>query len=201
MGDLYLEKIVRRAPTIKDSLLKVLILFAAVGLSYGIMSVVYADPEGPLIQYAQLFLMLVVGILIGAYYLAIQLNVEHEYIVTNGEIDIDRIIAKRRRKRLCTIPPLDVEIMAPYTDEYKHYYDKNGDFAHTYDTTASKYSKNRWLIVAATKKYGRVRVLFEPTDRMVEHMREYMPRKVHLPENFVLPSQRQAGRSEDDAEA
>jgi len=196
MGDLYLEKIVKRAPTARDSLLKILILVVTAVLCYGIMSLIYADPESPLAQYAQLFLMLVVALIIGAYYLAIQLNVEHEYIVTNGEIDIDRIIAKRRRKRLCTIPPLDVEIMAPYTDEYKHYYDKNGDFAHTFDTTSSKYSQNRWLIVAATKKYGRVRVLFEPTDRMIEHMREYMPRKVHLPEGFVLPSQR-----EDDAEA
>lgn len=188
MGDLYLEKIVRRAPTIPVILLRTVILFGAAAISWLIM-VIVLNPESGLAQFSQIFLLLVAAILFFAYRLFTSFNIEHEYIVTNGEIDIDKIVSKRTRKRLCTIPPLEVEIMAPYDEEHKHYYDNNGEFAKTFDTTASKYSKDIWLIVANTKKYGRLRVLFEPTDRMIENMREHMPRKVELPKGFVLPSE------------
>ncbi|MEG1996445.1 MAG: hypothetical protein RR036_02925, partial [Oscillospiraceae bacterium] len=39
----------------------------------------------------------------GAWFLISYLNVEYEYIVTNDEIDIDKIIAKRKRKRVLTV--------------------------------------------------------------------------------------------------
>lgn len=45
------------------------------------------------------------GSLYGGYILITNMSVEYEYIVTNGEMDIDKIIAKRRRKRLITVKP------------------------------------------------------------------------------------------------
>ena len=43
-------------------------------------------------------------------------NVEYEYIVTNGELDIDRIIARRGRKRMINIKTNAYELIAPYDD-------------------------------------------------------------------------------------
>lgn len=40
--------------------------------------------------------------LYGGYYLTTKLDVEYEYIFTNGEIDVDKITAQRSRKRLIT---------------------------------------------------------------------------------------------------
>lgn len=44
------------------------------------------------------------------------MSVEYEYIVTNGEMDIDKIIAKRRRKRLITVNARTFERFGPFKE-------------------------------------------------------------------------------------
>ena len=175
MGDSYLEYIVKKAPEAKTSILKVLIIIATVVICY--FGMIIATSSQALAQFSSLFLLIVAGVIYGAYRLITSFNYEYEYIVTNGDLDVDKIIARRDRKRLLSVSTADVEIMAPYDDMYKHSYD-NGTFAQTINATSSKYAKNLWFIVAETKKYGRVRLLWEPTEKMVENMRSYMPRKV-----------------------
>ena len=178
MGDTFLEYIVKRKPEPKTSLLKVAIILATVVICY--FGLILLTSSQALMQFGSIFLLLLAGIVYGAYRLFISFNYEYEYIVTNGELDVDKIIARRSRKRMCTIRPVDVEIMAPYNDEYKNQYDR-GEFALTVDASSSKYAQNRWFILADTKKYGRVRLLWEPTDKMIDNMRTYMPRKVMRP--------------------
>ena len=45
-------------------------------------------------------LLLAAGALFGAYKLCTRFNLEYEYIVTNGTMDIDKIINKSSRKRI-----------------------------------------------------------------------------------------------------
>lgn len=45
-------------------------------------------------------LLIIAGVLFGAYKLSSLLNVEYEYIVTNGTMDVDKIINKSSRKRI-----------------------------------------------------------------------------------------------------
>ena len=178
MGDVFLEYIVKRRPEPKTSLIKVAIVLAVVVISY--LGLVLLTSSEALRQFAQIYLLLLAGIIYGAYRLFISFNYEFEYIVTNGELDVDKIIARRSRKRMCTIRPVEVEIMAPYNDEYKNQYDR-GEFALTVDASSSKYAQNRWFILADTKKWGRVRLMWEPTDKMIDNMRTYMPRKIMKP--------------------
>ncbi len=44
--------------------------------------------------------LLIAGVLFGAYKLSTRFNIEYEYIVTNGTMDIDKIISKSSRKRV-----------------------------------------------------------------------------------------------------
>lgn len=45
-------------------------------------------------------LLLFFGVLFGAFKLSQRFNIEYEYIVTNGTMDIDKIISKSSRKRV-----------------------------------------------------------------------------------------------------
>lgn len=175
MGDVFLEYIVKRAPETKTSLLKVGIILATIAVGY--FGLIFFTSSEALAPFSSFFLLLLAGLVYGAYRLFISFNYEYEYIVTNGELDVDKIIARRSRKRMCTIRPVEVEIMAPYNNDYKNQYDR-GEFALTVDAASSVYAQNRWFIVADTKKYGRVRLMWEPTEKMIENMRTYMPRKV-----------------------
>lgn len=47
---------------------------------------------------------LAAGLFYGAYYLGGNFSVEYEYIITGDEMDIDKIIGRRKRKRLITAP-------------------------------------------------------------------------------------------------
>ena len=43
--------------------------------------------------------LLCIGVIYGAFWLSKRLSVEYEYIVTNGTLDVDKIIARSSRKR------------------------------------------------------------------------------------------------------
>ena len=47
--------------------------------------------------------IVIIGILYGAWWLSTKFNVEYEYIVTNEDMDVDKIINKSARKRLASI--------------------------------------------------------------------------------------------------
>jgi len=174
MGDVFLEHIVKRMPDNRTTFMKIGIVLAAIVLIY-ILMVLSAS-----VSYVSSFMPIVfVGLCFFGYRFFTSFNYEFEYIVTNGELDIDKIIAKRSRKRVFNAKPKDFEIVAPMTDKYKHEYE-SGNFALTLDASSSKYSKNRWFIVCTTAKHGRARVIFEPTEKMIENMRAVMPRKVML---------------------
>ena len=48
-------------------------------------------------------LMITIGAVYLGYYLVTSLNIEYEYILTNGEVDFDKITAQRSRKRLISV--------------------------------------------------------------------------------------------------
>ncbi len=69
-------------------------------------------------------LILAAAALFCAYYMCGQLNNEFEYIITNRDIDIDRIINKRKRIRMASFTCSDIENIEKY-DPRRHVADKN----------------------------------------------------------------------------
>jgi len=174
MGDVFLEHIVKKVSTMRETMIRLGIVAAALVVIYIMLTLSASFPILSAVMPAAF-----VALCFGAYKLFTAQNYEFEYIVTNGELDIDKIIARRARKRILNVKPNDFELLAPYNDNHKAEYNR-GEFAKTIDATSSKYAKNIWFGVATTKKDGRIRFLFEPTEKMIENMRQHMPRKVQL---------------------
>lgn len=97
MGDVFLEQIVKKKDTTKDRILKVLIMLGGVFLCFVALLFIGSQFVG------SIMMLVAVGALYFAWVFVTSLNMEFEYIFTNGEIDIDKIIAKRRRKRITTV--------------------------------------------------------------------------------------------------
>ena len=70
-----------------------------------------------LASYIVILFWLVVGIVYVAYRIISSTNVEFEYSVTNGELDVDKIINKKRRKHLLSADTKSFEIFEPVTEE------------------------------------------------------------------------------------
>ncbi len=65
--------------------------------------------------------ILSVAAIVGGVWLTRQLNVEYEYIFTNGEIDVDLITNKAARKRLITFKCKDIDRIEKYTKNLAMY--------------------------------------------------------------------------------
>ncbi len=133
-----------------------------------------------LIVIAVSFLIPAVGILIlvaaavGVYYLITSRNLEFEYSVTNGDITIDKIINRRKRKRVINTDAQYIEDIGKYDPHRlanKQGYTKI--FASEYDD-----GRNAWYFCARDPKKGNVLVVFDPDDRTLKSIKPFLPRQV-----------------------
>lgn len=101
---------------------------------------------------------------------------EYEYIVTEGTVDIDQIIAKQKRKRMVSFDSRECEIIAPVN---------RGQWFNDYKTLpVSSYVANDAHpdnYFAVFERVGaRTVVIFQPTEDMVAAFRHYNPRNVYI---------------------
>lgn len=164
MEQLFMEKIVKRKRTGLDTAINAGIILACVILS--IAALLFIPSFG---------LFLAVGLGYGTWFLLGQRNVEFEYALTNGELDIDRIVARRRRKRIFSAHGKEFEMVAPqrsvyWSNDYKA-------MKKVLDATSGKEAEGVWFIVTPIGGERGV-VLFQPTPAMIDSLWHINPRKV-----------------------
>ncbi len=107
--DIFMEHMVKKDATIADQLKKCGILLVAL-LIIGVCIIFLGS------QYLNV-LAAALGVCTG--WIAILLiklqSVEYEYIITNGEMDIDKVQGKSKRKRLVTIELASISSFAWWT--------------------------------------------------------------------------------------
>ncbi|HHU90157.1 MAG TPA: hypothetical protein GXZ22_03750 [Clostridiaceae bacterium] len=162
--DVFIEKLVKRRKTMADVLLILLIVAGAVILSYLIMRYI-----------PQFAMILIIGLFYLVYVLITKLNIEYEYAVTNGELDIDMITNQKQRKRLLSVNCRDFDVVAKvdslqYTKQIK-------ECKNIKDYTSRSKNAEVWFI--SMMKDGQPTViLFEPLEKMIENFAIYIPRKI-----------------------
>lgn len=154
--DIFKEQIVKINGTAVGLVLRVLIWFVAVILA--VAALVFLGGFGALIGF---------GLLYGAWFLAQHFSIEYEYILTNGDLDIDKITAKRTRKRLCTIKCSEIESIAKYTQGMQ----LNKDVL-----VCGNLDNDAYYLRARTIKGAAVSVIISPNEKMKEAIRTYIPR-------------------------
>ena len=170
--DDFLEYLVRRKNTTKTTVLKVLIVFGAV-----IFTLIMLILSMTIRTFSFIFLLLIAGGIYGAWYLLGTFKVEYEYIVTNGEMDVDKIMSQRKRKRLISINFRNMDIMAPMGGEHKQEFE-NQSIQKTIDASISQDTKGAYFIVVRHAKLGFLRLVFNPNERIIKSAKMVAPRKV-----------------------
>lgn len=105
--DTFNEQIVKRAKKPKQLLIKILavvLLFTVPALCIALAYVIT-----PYMIYVGLFIF-IAGIYIVWYVFNTQ-KVEYEYSVAGGELDVAKVIALRKRKRICKVKIGDIDIL------------------------------------------------------------------------------------------
>lgn len=163
MSESYVELLVKKKKTPKDSILKGLMIA-------GIVILVLIGLVIPLVLIAAIAL----GVL--AYFKMPGLDLEFEYLYVNGELDIDKIMSKVKRKRVGSFDISKAEMVAPVKSHELDYYRQSKDLK-VVDCSSGDDHANVYGMVIKDEK-GMKLVLFEPNQEILDDMRRIAPRKV-----------------------
>jgi len=173
MNDMYSEKLVRRKPSSKIIAIKAAIATVTMLLAY--FAFYFLCSSLSLIGFMPAAVALIIFIGWKAFTF---FNVEFECTVTNGTLDVDKIVARKSRKRLGSIQAKNLEIVAPYTNEYKAQYE-TGNFKETIDARAIETDvEGVWFAIGEMSGKGRIRILFEPSEKMLYIFEKNVPLKM-----------------------
>jgi len=161
--DTFVEQIVTKRRDGRDMGIIGLILF-------GMLALVVACAY--FFMYIGMFaLIIIAGAGYGAWFLLSSRNIEFEYSVTNGDIDIDTIIARRKRNRLVSVSGSKLESFEPY--EEAAYASRK--FDRTVMAAPSTKDEGLWAFTYRSKKNGRTLVIFQPEKRVVSAFKIGLP--------------------------
>ena len=167
MRDLYREILVKREMPVSARILKgALIGLVVLCLLGGIMVTPLLLPVG-----------VVLGVVFWIFVLP-KLDVEYEYLYVNGELDIDAIYSRQKRKRIASYDMQELELMAPTKSHALDSY-VNGHGVKIKDFTSGRPDQKSYTLVL-NKEKGREIIQVEFDDVVVNDIRRISPRKVNL---------------------
>lgn len=167
--DNFKEQLVKKTPSSKDKISKVMVLL--MGLSLGALVVFIA--LGFFQSFVPIAFLVGLGILYGAFLLSLRFDVEYEYIFTNGEMDIDKIIAQRSRKRLVTVKITSASGFGIADDNYQ--VDNNKTLILASESSADC---TDYYIEFNHRDLGESVLIFTPDEDMLELVENSLPRKI-----------------------
>ena len=165
--DNFIEQLVTKAHTGKDTAKAVIIIIAMV-LLVGVIA--FFAFQGFIV-----LLMLAVCVVWGGVWLLKGIGVEYEYIVTNKELDIDKIVGKRKRTRMITVD-------LSKSEDFYAYSEKDCEC----DTTvyaSSGLEKDAYCLIVLHSDYGKVNIIFNPNESTREAIEQEFPYTLRTRDN------------------
>jgi hypothetical protein len=164
--DAFIEKLVVRQKDFKDKLIILGMIVAVLVLIPILLSI-------PSIS--SIVIIIIAGLVYITYRVIASKNIEFEYIVVNDDIDIDKIISKKKRSRIFSASCKDFEILAKLNGS--HYDDNFKNIRNRIEAVSSMNSNDVYFAVLNYRGEKTI-VFFEPDDRMLNVFKTYIPRKV-----------------------
>lgn len=168
MSDLYTEVIVKRKPRPIDMVERILLIAGTV-----ISVLLFLTTTLGIIA-----LLLTAAFAAADFFLLPGLDVEFEYLYVNGELDVDKIMSKQKRKRVYSANIREMEILAPSDSHVLDSYNRKTDLkVHDFSSGDSS-NKSYTMIIKGEKQMEKV--IFEPNQVMLNDMKRMAPREVNL---------------------
>ena len=117
-----------------------------------------------------IMLLVVAGAIYGGYKLISLLSIEYEYIYTNGDLDVDKIVAKSNRKRMVSIKCSEIEKYGEYKGQ-----PAPGSVKATH-IFCNPDSEGQVYLIAKDRNLGNVMIVLAPNDRIRTELEKAIPR-------------------------
>jgi len=165
MADMYQEILIKRITPPADKLKKVaLITLTAVAAALAVLT------------FNLIFLLAAIALGVACYFLLPGLDLEYEYLYVNGDIDIDKILSRQKRKKAESFDKESLELIAPTGHDALKEYEGKGKVK---DYTSLDPNVKSYTAVYTQDSQIRI-VRLELPDAVVQDMRRFAPRKVYV---------------------
>lgn len=163
--DVFVEQIIRRKRTGQESVFKidaVILGIILIGLAF---------------IYVRILFPLAFALICVLIYFMFKFSVkEYEYSFINGDVDIDRILGKRKRTNVLSCSCREIQLM-----EYCKDRKIDGEFTRVLDASVSAKSENRWYFICEVDDGSRTLVYFNPNSRLLDAFKQYLGPKMKKP--------------------
>ena len=105
---------------------------------------------------------------------------EFEYSFMNGDVDVDMIQGKRRRKTVCSFSCREAAVMAPWDG---HEGELSGTFTRRLDAAISAKAPDRWFLILEREDGSRELLILSPNERLLAAFKGALGRKME----YTLP--------------
>lgn len=162
--DIFIEQIVTAKPT-KHNILSRMFIIAGIVIFSGLFLFAAIAFTGAI---EVISLAAIPGVIWLGLYFFRGLTVEYEYTLTNQELDIDKIIGRRKRKRMVTLDLSNAEKFDIYGEEERFSADVT---VSAHDNTYTKL----WVLTVKHNSLGYVILLFNPNDEFALKLNKVLP--------------------------
>lgn len=161
--DVFVEQIVKKKMGSKDMLM-------AVGVTILGAVLVFASA-----MFVPGFSVLVLaGVIYGAWFLISSRNLEYEYSCTNGDFTVDKIINRRRRKRVVAFDLRNVEDMGKYATIAQ----QNKNFDKKLFVGNDDAGTDAWYMTVRAGALGNTLIVFNPDERVLAAIKPFIPKQL-----------------------
>lgn len=159
--DTFFEQIIALRKTGKEIAALIGIWLAAALISFFLLFTAF---------FGVLSFLLAAGVIYGAFKLSCLLNVEYEYIVTNGTMDIDKITNKSSRKRVLSFELQTVSRIEKYNPALL-----NSANSKDVIITCNTDDAGAYLMVSSAEGKGTKYLVFAPDERVRSAIVKFVP--------------------------
>lgn len=169
MGDVFIERMVKKKFESKDMLLTLGIIAATILLVFAGFFVGFLMLGFPMIT-----LLIALGAGFGGYKLMTMRMLEYEYSLTNGFIAVDKIMNRSTRKRMTSFECDTCEDIGLYNENEARLKTRSFDSR----VFATQYADHRdsWYMIVRSGKTGKTLVVFDPDEDLQEAIKRFIPR-------------------------
>ena len=135
--------------------------------------------------FLSLLMFSILGLTAGAFFVWLDIiifrntDIEYEYQFFSGQLDVDVIYGKKKRKRAKRFEMKKIEVLAPMNSDKLAYYRENNKLK-VVDYSSGYPNREKYVFVIPGDEGVVQKVIFEPTEEMVNAIRQYVPSKVYM---------------------
>jgi hypothetical protein len=168
--DNFTEQLVKKQETSADRTRRIMLVITGIFVTILLVLLSFIQLDHPILAFLGMVLAAASGY--GTYFMVQSTYVEYEYTFTNGELEIAKIIAKKKRVELINTEVRSFTAFGKYDDGMEETEDM------TVVMTSDNIASHEYYADFQHEDYGLTRLVFVPNEKMLEYIGRYLPAKL-----------------------